>query len=396
MSDHPMIKLLGDTLLTHNGTKQTLSVCEEYKYFGLYYSAEWCPSCIAFKPELIQFYKQFNDSNRIEKFVIIYISSDYKEKDFKEQFATMPWLALPYSDRHRQMELARHFRVQSIPALVIIDSHSGELITSCGRTCVMDDPMGVCFPWPMRDPVEVLKESTLISSSGDKLSYESVSCNIKGLYFSAHWCPPCKAFTPQLIKLYRKLQKIGKKFEIIFTRKELPRLFGVGGIPCLIILDENNSIITKEGRVEVNEDPEGEEFPWRPKLVDELGTKHISKLNEEPCLIYFTICEDKELELAHFALLPVAEEYQARIKRASAEETKITKLNFFYAGDADVCDSVRDIIGFGDDFPLLVILDIPNGKKYIHERSENMTSDMMGKFVRDFISQKLKPVMIGN
>ncbi|GBM91105.1 hypothetical protein AVEN_226590-1, partial [Araneus ventricosus] len=118
------------------------------------------------------------------------------------------------------------------------------------------------------------------------------------------------------------------------------------------------------------------------------------KLNEEPCLIYFTICEDKELELAHYALLPVAEEYQARIKRASAEETKIPKLNFFYAGDADICDSVRDIIGFGDDFPLLVILDIPNGKKYIHERTEAMTSDMIGKFVRDFLSQKLKPITI--
>ncbi|GFU61415.1 nucleoredoxin, partial [Nephila pilipes] len=273
----------------------------------------------------------------------------------------MPWLALPFSDRHRQMELARHFRVQSIPALVIIDSLSAELFTSCGRACVMDDPNGLCFPWPMRDPVEVLKESILISPNGDKVSYESISTHIKGLYFSAHWCPPCKAFTPLLIKLYNKVQKMEKNFRIIFissdrseesfvkyfskmpwlavpyseekTRKELAHLYGVGGIPCLIILDEDNSIITKEGRMEVNEDPEGEEFPWRPKLVDELGAKHVSKLNEEPCLIYFTVCEDKELELAHYALLPVAEEYQARIKRASAEETKIPKLNFFYAGD---------------------------------------------------------------
>ncbi|GFR31757.1 nucleoredoxin [Trichonephila clavata] len=424
MSDYPVIKLLGDILLTQNGTIRTESLCEEGKYLGLYYSAQWCPSCIAFTPELTQFYRQFKASNRKEKIEIIYISSDSEEKQFKEQFAAMPWLALPFSDRHRQMELARHFRVQSIPALVIIDSLSAELITSCGRACVMDDPGGLRFPWPMRDPVEVLKECILVSPNGDKVSYESISTHIKGLYFSAHWCPPCKAFTPQLIKLYNKVQNMGKNFQIIFvssdrseesfvkyfsnmpwlavpyseekTRKELAHLYGVGGIPCLVILDENNSIITKEGRMEVNEDPEGEEFPWRPKLVDELGSKHVSKLNEEPCLVYFTICEDKELELAHFALLPVAEEYQARIKRASAEETKIPKLNFFYAGDADICDSVRDIIGFGDDFPLLVILDIPNGKKYIHERSENMTSDMIGKFVRDFISQKLKSITIGN
>ena len=30
------------------------------------------------------------------------------------------------------------------------------------------------------------------------------------------------------------------------------------GIPCLIMLDKSNSIITKEGRMEVNEDPDGE------------------------------------------------------------------------------------------------------------------------------------------
>ena len=24
-------------------------------------------------------------------------------------------------------------------------------------------------------------------------------CDVIGLYFSAHWCPPCKAFTPQLV-----------------------------------------------------------------------------------------------------------------------------------------------------------------------------------------------------
>ena len=47
----------------------------------------------------------------------------------------------------------------------------------------------------------------------------------------------------------------------------------------------------------------------------------------------FAACEDKELELAHFALLPVAEEYEARLKRASIEETPIPQLNFFYAGD---------------------------------------------------------------
>eukprot|EP00878_Enallax_costatus_P044465 GHUV01053103.1.p1 GENE.GHUV01053103.1~~GHUV01053103.1.p1 ORF type:complete len:175 (+),score=11.38 GHUV01053103.1:78-527(+) len=38
-----------------------------------------------------------------------------------------------------------------------------------------------------------------------------------GIYFSAHWCPPCRAFTPQLANTYTKLKKDGIDFEIVFV-----------------------------------------------------------------------------------------------------------------------------------------------------------------------------------
>jgi thiol-disulfide isomerase/thioredoxin len=37
-----------------------------------------------------------------------------------------------------------------------------------------------------------------------------------GLYFSAHWCPPCKHFTPKLAEIYQQAQINSKSFEIIF------------------------------------------------------------------------------------------------------------------------------------------------------------------------------------
>jgi thiol-disulfide isomerase/thioredoxin len=43
------------------------------------------------------------------------------------------------------------------------------------------------------------------------------------LYFSAHWCPPCRAFTPHLSKVYRTLKQQGKDVEIIFCSLDRKR-----------------------------------------------------------------------------------------------------------------------------------------------------------------------------
>ena len=38
---------------------------------------------------------------------------------------------------------------------------------------------------------------------------------VVALYFSAHWCPPCRQFTPVLKDFYEELD--GEKFEIVFV-----------------------------------------------------------------------------------------------------------------------------------------------------------------------------------
>merc|ERR1719502_1390860 len=117
------------------------------------------------------------------------------------------------------------------------------------------------------------------------------------LYFSAHWCPPCRRFTPKLAEWYTALKDAGKSLECVFVSSDrdesafteyfnehpwtaipysdrdrknaLSKKFKVQGIPTLVILDSDGSLITTDGRTAISEDPTGEEFPWHPKSVKE-------------------------------------------------------------------------------------------------------------------------------
>ena len=41
-----------------------------------------------------------------------------------------------------------------------------------------------------------------------------------GIYFSAHWCPPCRNFTPVLAEFYNSVNQNGKILEIIFVSSD--------------------------------------------------------------------------------------------------------------------------------------------------------------------------------
>jgi hypothetical protein len=62
----------------------------------------------------------------------------------------------------------------------------------------------------------------------------------------------------------------------------------LSGIPTLVILDEEDRVITKKGRMELMRDPEGEDFPWLPRPLNELNEYVAHQLNVGSCLILFT------------------------------------------------------------------------------------------------------------
>jgi len=109
------------------------------------------------------------------------------------------------------------------------------------------------------------------------------------IYFSAHWCPPCRGFTPVLAEFY-KANAASKNFEIIFVSSdrdqksfdeyygEMPWLalpfnkraekdqvsgnFQVKGIPTLILFGPDGKMITNQARGNVTSDKNCSNFPW--------------------------------------------------------------------------------------------------------------------------------------
>ena len=43
---------------------------------------------------------------------------------------------------------------------------------------------------------------------------------VVGIYFSAHWCPPCRGFTPILSDIYNDLGTGEDKFQIVFVSSD--------------------------------------------------------------------------------------------------------------------------------------------------------------------------------
>jgi len=120
-----------------------------------------------------------------------------------------------------------------------------------------------------------LKRANKKTASVDELTGKKI-----GVYFSAHWCPPCRAFTPKLVDFYNVLKKEEKSFEIVFVsldrnrkamyhymkdtdmpwlalphgdkrQKKLSSKYNVRGIPKLVILNKGGELITEDGRGDV-------------------------------------------------------------------------------------------------------------------------------------------------
>ncbi|MBF0499939.1 MAG: redoxin family protein [Candidatus Riflebacteria bacterium] len=132
----------------------------------------------------------------------------------------------------------------------------------------------------------------LLNAKGEPVGIEQLGNKIVGIYYSAHWCPPCRAFSPKLVE-FRNAHK--DDFEIVFVSSDkgekeqfgymsdlkmewltmkyqspaaeaLKTKYNVEGIPTLIILSPKGETISQDGRGDVTNSPDTCLDTWKKAI----------------------------------------------------------------------------------------------------------------------------------
>jgi len=407
---NPLVALLGDKLLgSGSSSVSTTDAIKDKKAIGLYFSAHWCPPCRGFTPKLAEMYTKDLKAKGLE---IVFVSSDKSQAEFDSYFGEQPWLALPYDDRATKAALSKKYKVSGIPSFIILDAQTGETITTDGREAVMEDPKGESFPWKPPGFWEALGDEFLSGTEGDTVDLAELQGSAKyiGLYFSAHWCPPCRGFTPSLITAYKDVLK-AKGLEIVFVssdksqkefleyygtmpwlaipqgdkrKSQLSKRFGVEGIPSFVIVDAaTGETINANARGKVSSDPTGAEFPWVPQPLVNMDDGP-DGINEEASLcVMLEGCDEKTTAAAKAVLMPLAE-------KAKAAKTEML---WFYAPSADgVAGRIRELtkLGAPTAAPAMILLDIPDEGGYYVSPATEITEETVTGFLDAYKAKALE------
>lgn len=322
-----------DFLVSNSGNKVPVSELEG-KIVGLYFCLSSYGSCKKFTPKLVEMYKKLKEKG--EAFEVVLISLDDDESSFQQAFTGMPWLAIPFKDKSCE-RLARYFELEIIPKLVVI-GHDGKTLMSNAAELVEDHGIEA-YPFSPEKLEELAEkdkarleaqtlESLLVSGEKDYVIAkggakvpvsELVGKNIL-LSFSAHWCPPCRAFLPKLIETYNAIKVKDPSFEIIFIssdrdqesfdsyfasmpwlaipfgdeRKEsLSQTFKIRGIPSLVAIGPTGKTVTKDARNQIMVHG-ADAYPFTEEHIKKLEAAAEEEANQWPEKLQNPLHEKKD------------------------------------------------------------------------------------------------------
>ena len=142
---------------------------------------------------------------------------------------------------------------------------------------------------PAASPFKEYFPNGLLDREGKEVSLDVLQGKYVGIYFSAGWCPSCQQFSPKMVPFR---DKNVNEFEVVFVSwdkteeaqfsymKEygmfwptlkwhsiptynLKNKFQVSTIPTLVVLSPLGELVTRDGRYDVQSNPDGALEKWK-------------------------------------------------------------------------------------------------------------------------------------
>jgi len=418
--------VFGDTLLSKSGEVRTEDALKGKEGVLVYFSAHWCPPCRGFTPKLAEFYKKHATAKNFE---VVFVSGDRDQESFSSYYGEQPWLALPFDKRDLKAALNKKYKVQGIPSLVVLGP-DGDLITKDGRSKVMENFADCAgFPWKPPSLAEALGD-TFLKQDGTTVGKEAIAGKTLGLYFSAHWCPPCRGFTPMLKSFYEAYKAKDPNFEIVFVssdkdasqmidyfkndhgnylalpyekrqaKSDLSDMFGVEGIPTFVVCSADGQTLNGNARGKITAGADAVlASGWEPPAVGDMAEGPEAggtDINECPSVVVMCEgCDEKVQKSIHDALEPLAKRYIAEAKSKDSDPEYI----FLLAKGGGPIEQLKaltkknagDVVAKAAGKPVMMLFDIPdNGGFYVAD-----THDITTANVEAFLKSKGTRLQLG-
>jgi len=426
------VELVGETLHGKTSEVSTTEALSGKRGVLLYFSAHWCPPCRAFTPKLAEFYAKHSAAKGFE---IVFVSSDKSQAEFDAYYGEMPWLALPWADRKKKEALSKTYQVGGIPTLIVLDP-SGKVTTTNGRAMVMED-FKACedFPWLPLTLWEALGDS-LVRKDGRTVTTDELRGKTLGLYFSAHWCPPCRDFTPKLKAFYEEYTANNNDFEIIFIssdhneremwsyfkdehgdyvalpffrRKEevaLSDMCRVEGMPALAIVGPDGTIINRNGREKVLAGARTVlEGGWDPPIVGDMDQgSGIAGTDMIQCPAIVVLCEGCD-DATHLSVRQVLEPFAKKYIDEAQKTGEDLKYIFLVAGGGTSARQVKSLTqheagacvasAAQERRPVVFLFDIPDEGSFYVSSATEVTSIGIEEFLKSHEAGQQKRLQLG-
>merc|ERR1712048_345399 len=255
-----------------------------------------------------------------------------------------------------------------------------------------------------------------IDKKDNKVGLEAIAGKTLGLYFSAHWCPPCRGFTPKLKEFYSEYKAKDPNFEIIFVssdkdaagmksyftedhgdylalpferrqaKADLSSMFGVEGIPSFAVVDANGKTLNANARGKVAAGVDAIlKDGWAPPAVGDMAEGPEAAgtdINECPTIVALCSKASADAQAAIYeALKQVAEKY---IAEKGDDDPKYIFL--IVKEDGGMVEQLKALTkkdgGEFGDAPTMLLFDIPDNGGFYKSDAKEITVETINAFIK--------------